>query len=111
MQRARVRGEIKTTKTAAGVRDVKLLPPVLEALLAQRTHTELLGGEFHDTRTNAPWLGDQALRLGPWRRALRAAGVRYRYPYQMRHTYASMMLWRARIRHGSLDKCGTPTGE
>jgi integrase len=36
--------------------------------------------------------GDQALRLGPWRRALRAAGVRYRYPYQMRHTYASMML-------------------
>jgi integrase len=45
-----------------------------------------------NTRTNAPWLGDQALRLGRWRRALRAAGVRYRYPYQMRHTYASMML-------------------
>ena len=93
VQRARVRGEIKTTKTAAGVRDVKLLPPALVALQAQRTHTELLGGEiFHDPRTNAPWSGDHALRSGPWRRALRAAGVRYRYPYQMRHTYASMML-------------------
>ena len=93
VQRARVRGETKTTKTAAGVRDVKLLPPALEALKAQRTHTELLGGEiFHDPRTDAPWSGDHALRSGPWRRALRAAGVRYRYPYQMRHTYASMML-------------------
>jgi len=93
VQRARVRGETKTTKTAAGVRDVKLLPPALEALKAQRTHAELLGGEiFNDARTSAPWSGDQALRLGPWRRALRAAEVRYRYPYQMRHTYASMML-------------------
>ena len=27
-----------------------------------------------------------------WKRILLRAGVRYRYPYQMRHTYASMML-------------------
>ncbi len=70
----RVRGETKVTKTLAGVRDVKLLPPAFEALQRQRTYTELLGGEiFQDARTNARWSGDQALRLGPRRRALRAA--------------------------------------
>ena len=76
---ARSASNFLATKTAAGMRDVRLLPPALEALRAQRTQTELLGGEiFHDDRTNAPWSGDQALRLGPWRRALRTAGVRYR---------------------------------
>ncbi len=64
VQRARVRGETKVTKTVAGVRDVKLLPPAFEALQRQPTYTELLGGEiFHDARTNARWSGDQALRL------------------------------------------------
>ena len=32
------------------------------------------------------------IRERMWKRILLRAGVRYRYPYQMRHTYASMML-------------------
>ncbi len=35
---------------------------------------------------------DQQLRKGFWERILRRADVRYRYPNQMRHTYASTML-------------------
>ncbi|EVT73912.1 hypothetical protein X548_06685 [Stenotrophomonas maltophilia 5BA-I-2] len=35
---------------------------------------------------------DQSIRAGEWQRALRKAGVRYRYPYQMRHTFASQAL-------------------
>ena len=35
--------------------------------------------------------GDQVIR-GAWVRILKLAGVRYRNPYQTRHTFASMML-------------------
>lgn len=80
-------------KTAAGRREVSLLSPALEALQAQKAHTFLTGGRiFLNPRTNAPWTGDQAIRRTLWTPALKRAGVRYRYPYQTRHTYASMML-------------------
>jgi len=39
-----------------------------------------------------PWTGDQAIRKTLWAHALKRAGVRYRRPYQTRHTYASMMV-------------------
>jgi len=93
VRQAKVAKEIKGPKTAAGRRDVKLLPLALAALQAQREHTLLAGGAvFHDPRTGAPWLGDKQIREWFWRPALRRSGVRYRYPYQMRHTYASTML-------------------
>ena len=85
--------EAETPKTKAGRRTVKLLPPAFEALVAQKPHTYLLGQEiFHDPRTNTPWAGDQALRKVFWAPALRRAKVRYRRPYQTRHSYASRML-------------------
>lgn len=83
----------ETTKTRAGVRDVKLLAPALAALQRQKSFTFLEGGViFRDPRTGAPWTGDEPIRQGPWKTALKRAGVRYRRPYQTRHTYASMML-------------------
>lgn len=83
----------ETTKTRKGVRDVKLLAPALAALQRQKTITFMLGGEiFRDPRTGNPWQGDESIRQGPWKFALRKSGVRYRRPYQTRHTYASMML-------------------
>ena len=82
------------TKTRKSVRDVKLLPPALKALGRQKQITFFLKGGhiFRDPRTNEPWAGDEGIRQGPWKFALRKAGVRYRRPYQTRHTYASMML-------------------
>lgn len=85
--------EPESPKTRSGVRDVKLLPPALEALLAQKAHTYMMDGAvFHDPRSNKPWAGDQPIRKGFWAPALRRAKVRYRRPYQTRHTYASRML-------------------
>jgi len=93
IRRALVRGEVKVTKTEAGTREVTLLEPARQALQAQRALTELQGGQiFRNPRTSEPWLDDQQLRKGFWERILRRAGVRYRYPNQMRHTYASTML-------------------
>jgi integrase len=83
----------EVTKTDAGRREVKLLQPALEALTAQKAHTYLAGKEvFQNPQTLERWAGDQPIRKTLWTGALKRAGVRYRYPYQTRHTYASMML-------------------
>ena len=93
VKRARVGGEIKKPKTKAGTRDVKLLPPAIEALQDQRAFTYVEGKTvFHNPLTDRPWVNDKAVREVHWTPALRRAKVRYRVPYQTRHTYASMML-------------------
>lgn len=93
VDRAMVRAQVKPPKTAAGRRLVKLLAPALEALERQKAHTYLAGDViFHNPRSGEPWVDDRAFRRGAWMPALRRAKVRYRYPYQTRHTYASLML-------------------
>jgi len=85
--------EIEPTKTEAGERTVDLLPPASLALKAQQEHTFLLGDEvFQNPRTRERWTGDMALRARQWKTLCRQAGVRYRPPGQMRHTFASMTL-------------------
>lgn len=86
------KGEAETTKKRAGKRVVRLLTPALEALRAQRSISEARGEcIFVHHRTGERWTGDQQLRK-VWVSILKKADVRYRRPYQTRHTYASMML-------------------
>lgn len=86
------KGEIEDTKTRSGRREVRLLGPARAALKAQEQHTKMLGGPiFVHPRLRVRWAGDQTIR-DEWVRILKLAGVRYRRPYQTRHTYASMML-------------------
>ncbi|MET4572453.1 integrase [Stenotrophomonas rhizophila] len=93
IRRAWVMGKMKAPKTESGVREVQLLQPAIDALKAQRAFTQTAGEfVFHDPKSNARWASDQTIRAGDWQRALRQAGVRYRYPYQMRHTFASQAL-------------------
>ena len=78
------------TKTAASNRWVKLLDDVVETLRDQKQYTYLEGKEiFHNPRTNKPWTGDKPIR-NQWTTILKRAGVRYRYPYQTRHTFATL---------------------
>jgi len=87
VRQALVSGELKGPKTLAGRREIKLLSPALEALKTQRAFTQLRGSfVFHDPRTNEGWAGDKPIREWHWRPALARAKVRYRYPYQTRHT-------------------------
>jgi integrase len=90
------KGKVETTKTAAGRRMVKLLPPALAALNAQKQFT--FDGQdaiFCDPRDGKRWAGHGKI-FDVWqtimRKAKRNHGIRYRNPYQTRHTYASMML-------------------
>lgn len=93
VRRAKVRKKVKAPKTKAGRRTMPLLEPAFNAIKAQRQHTHLAGQEvFLNPRTSEPWEGDAPIRKTAWQPALKLAGVRYRYPYQMRHTFASTLL-------------------
>ena len=70
-----------------------LLPPALEALKSQKAYTFMKDTRiFHAPFSNQPWSSPFQIRHSAWLPLLRRAGVRYRNPYQTRHTYASMML-------------------
>ena len=83
----------ESTKTNAGRREVKLLERAMHALQEQKAFTWSKGEEvFQNPRLERRWEGDQPIRKTLWTGILQNAGVRYRNPYQTRHTYASMML-------------------
>lgn len=87
------KGKAEVTKTTSSRRSIKLLGPALEALKAQKAFTYLAYKEvFQNPRTGERWAGDGPIRKTLWAHALKRAKVRYRRPYQTRHTYASMML-------------------
>ena len=81
-------GREKAPKTASGDRLVHLLQPARDVLRSlQRTE----GYVFLNPNTGRNWYEDRALARA-FRKACEAAGVRYRYPYQLRHTFASWAL-------------------
>ncbi|MCO5399130.1 hypothetical protein [Ralstonia soli] len=47
---------------------------------------------FEDPRYNTAWVDERAFRRSYWTPALKLLGIRYRRPYNMRHTYATAML-------------------
>ncbi|PMZ71764.1 integrase [Pseudomonas sp. FW305-70] len=91
--KTRAAKEPESTKTLAGRRTVKLLAPAREALLKQKELTFLAGGRvFLNTITGEPWKHAGYIYRVIWMPAMKKSGVRWRRPYQSRHTYASMML-------------------
>ncbi|AZV93542.1 site-specific integrase [Bordetella sp. J329] len=85
-------GTPESTKTSSGRRTVKLLAPALAVLTKQRETTLLnkRGFVFLNETTGERWTDGSIYKR--WGTALKRARVRYRRPYQTRHTYASMML-------------------
>jgi integrase len=92
VQRAVVERKLKETKTKAGTRDVILIPSALDALKDQKQYS-FVGGEFVFVRPNerGSFVDYEHLER-PWKHILKRAKVRYRNPYQTRHTYASQLL-------------------
>lgn len=87
-----VRGQRKDTKTSTA-RNVRLNSIALAALKAQKLHTFLAGGAvFQDPRYDLDWVDERAFRRSFWTPTLKRLGIRYRRPYNMRHTYATAML-------------------
>lgn len=88
---AKVLGTIKTPKTKSGMRDVTMLPLVKDALLDQLKKYRINDFVFNHPRTRQPYVNNNAFRR-EWVEVLNRAGIKYRNPHQMRHTYASTLL-------------------
>ncbi|HEK0655372.1 TPA: tyrosine-type recombinase/integrase [Proteus mirabilis] len=90
VQSASVVGVIKETKTKAGTRKVELNDEAMKALNEQKQFTFMKDGViFEDPKTNQAWASADAIRKKAWVPTLKKAGVRYRNPYQTRHTFAT----------------------
>ncbi|NUL39420.1 site-specific integrase [Kosakonia sacchari] len=90
VQNASVVGVIKGTKTKAGTRKVELNEIAIEALASQKAFTFMKDATiFEDPKTNKAWACADAIRKKAWVPTLRRAGIRYRNPYQTRHTFAT----------------------
>jgi integrase len=75
------------------VRDILLNSRALMAYQRQAKHTRLLGEHvFLDPRYGTHWTDERAFRRSFWAPTLKRLGIRYRVPYNTRHTYATMML-------------------
>lgn len=89
-------GREKRPKTERGNRVLHLLPPARNALKRKPRSTMEHGSSgndplFRNPNTGERWHEDRALARA-FRKACGAANVRYRYPYQLRHTWASWAL-------------------
>jgi len=93
VHRAIVRGLEKNTTKTSTARHVLLNSRARAALLRQRALTQLAGNfVFLDPRYGKPWTEERAFRRSYWAPTLKALGLRYRRPYNTRHSDATMML-------------------
>lgn len=83
-----VGGHVKGPKTEAGRRTFELAPAAKSALMLIKGHK---GRVFLDPITGKSYNSDLTIRTA-WRGILAEAKVRYRNPYQTRHTFASTLL-------------------
>lgn len=83
----------KEPKTQGSIRTVDLNDKAIEALIEIR-NSKFLDSKrvFINPKTMEEYRYSDGLRKYVWKPALLKANVIYRYPYQCRHTYASMML-------------------
>lgn len=91
-----VRGQEKASTKTHTARRVRLNSQALAAIVGQKAHTLLAGGHvFHDPRYAERWADERAFRRSYWSPTLKRLGIRYRQPYNTRHTYATLMLMAA----------------
>ncbi|HDX8801769.1 DUF3596 domain-containing protein [Klebsiella pneumoniae] len=90
VQSASVAGITKGTKTKAGTRKVELTNEAMLALSSQKPFSFMKEATvFEDPKTGKAWASADAIRKKAWVPTLRKAGIRYRNPYQTRHTFAT----------------------
>ena len=93
VHRVNVRGEDKSTTKTDEERDVPLDATARAALERQRARTHLAGAHvWINPQDGAPWNDERDFRRSHWTPALKALGIRYRRPYNLRHTRATMLL-------------------
>ena len=88
-----MRGVEKLSTKTNTARQVMMNSRALAAVQRQRKHSQIRDEHvFLDPRYDQPWFEERAFRRSYWEPTLRRLGMRYRPPYNTRHTYATMML-------------------
>lgn len=109
IRRALVMGEEKGTKTKASNRVTHLLPKAIEALEGQKQFTwfdQSRKPKVFRRLSDGRRLFDYEHISRPWKTLLHRCKVRYRNPYQMRHTFASQLLSDGENAHFVADLLG-----
>lgn len=91
VRETRVKGEEGRPKTKKAVRDIRMLPPVVEALREQRKRTMGKSEYVFLNQYHRP-LFPGSVNEHVWKPALRKAGLEERRLYETRHTFATLML-------------------
>ena len=90
IQKAKVVGIVKGTKTKSGNWIIKLDDIALKALQDQQDFTRNSDFVFCNPKTKKLWSSSDAIRKKAWAPTLKLADVHYRNPYQTHHTFATM---------------------
>jgi len=91
--KALVAGEEKDRTKTSVARVVQLNSRARAAVQRQRIFTQMSGGRvFQDPRYDENWKNEEAVQRVFWARMLKRLGIRYRRPYNMRHSCATAML-------------------
>ncbi|MBZ8139858.1 integrase [Rubrivivax gelatinosus] len=89
----RVKGKQKPTTKTKRARTVWLNERARACIERQRARTQLAGGlVWANPYDGLPWDGYRDFIRSYWAPALRAHGIRYRRPYNLRHTCATVLL-------------------
>jgi len=93
VERAKRQGIESKPKTASSIRDVDiidiLLPYIENHQQYKLSQSEYL---FNSTKHNKPFADGNYISYAFWKPLLKELDIPYRNPYQMRHTFASMMI-------------------
>ncbi|WP_163336117.1 site-specific integrase [Desulfopila sp. IMCC35008] len=91
VKETRVRGEEGRPKTNGSIRDIKMVPPVIDALTNLRAKKKGNSPYVFVNKNNKPLLPN-SINYHVWKPGLRKAGLKPRSLYQTRHTFATLML-------------------
>ena len=91
VRETRVKGITTDPKTKRSSRDIKMLPPVIEAMRNQREVTFGKSDFVFLNQYGHPLLPG-SMNFNVWKPALKKAGLTPRSLYQTRHTFATLML-------------------
>jgi integrase len=91
IREGRVLRQVSTPKSTGSLRDIDILLPVQAALLAQKPLSYLAGNFVFLDAKQRP-VDQELFRQKVWVPMLKRLGIRYRPPYQMRHTFATLAI-------------------
>ncbi|MCK8136720.1 site-specific integrase [Pseudoalteromonas sp. 2CM28B] len=95
-----VDGAVKGTKTKAGRRNIPISEDVCDLLaLEMKKHDS----EYLFLNSQQRVWNQDSFRKHRWKSLLGSCGVKYRYPYQMRHTFASKLISEG-VNHWKISK-------